>query len=347
MNWLNVYPDNPLLHIMGRLDRSDLPLALDWTGTGLEFCFQGSDCWVELEATALSPVFWMIVLADGCPVSRFPVEPGCRFYPLLLGMDPTQSRKVTLMKETQCMPDAPHATILLRSIRLEGELLPLRASRHKIEFLGDSLTSGEGVLAPRDNSEWITPWFSAHANYSWYACNTLEADRSVLSQSGWGVCWDWEHNPTHNLSDAYDMTVGVLAGPEAEARGCRKRWNFSSWCPDIVCIRLLTNDVNGMNMRASFAEDSDRVIQGSLALIRKVHHYNPEAGIVWILPGSGSHPELGETAVNLAVHEGIRNVSFFRLPDYTPEEYGARAHPNAAYNRRAGLLLADYLRTLL
>ena len=347
MNWLNISPEEPLLHIMGRLDRSVLPLALDWTATGLEFCFQGSDCWVELEATAPSPVFWMIVLADGCPVSRFPVEPGCRFYPLLLGMDPEQSRKVTLMKETQCMPDAPHATVLLRSIRFEGKLLPLKAPQYRIEFIGDSLTSGEGVLAPRDNPEWITPWFSARANYSWYACDALQADRNVLSQSGWGVCWDWEHNPKHNLPDAYELTACVLAGPEAEARGCRKKWDFSSWRPDAVCIRLLTNDVNGMNMRGSFAEDRDRVIRGSLAFIRMVRQNNPSARIVWILPGSGSHPELGEAAARLAAQEGIRQLSVFTLPDYTPEDYGARAHPNAAYNQRAGLLLADYLRTIL
>ena len=346
MNWLNITADQKDLRLLGRLDPEASPIALDWTGSGLEFRFQGSNCWVELEAPAPAPLFWMIVLADGCPVGRFPVEPGCRFYPLLLGMEAEQSRTVTLLKETQCMPDSPAATVLLRSLRHDGLLLPLPPLSRKIEFIGDSLTSGEGALAPRDNPEWITPWFSARANYSWVACDVLRAERHVLSQSGWGVCWDWQHDAAHNMSDGYDLTVGVLQGPEAEARGCRKPWKFESWQPDIVCIRLLSNDANGMNTQNSFERDRDTVIEGCVSLIQKVRARNPEAHIVWILPGSTSHPELGEAAVRVAGEKGIRNVSCFRLPDYTPEDFGARAHPNAEWNRRAGLLLADYLKTL-
>ena len=72
------------------------------------------------------------------------------------------------------------------------------------------------------------------------------------------------------MSDAYEYTVGVLNGPEAEARGCRKPWDFSDWQPDIVCIRLLTNDNNGMIERQSFEEDREKVILGAVDLIRKV-----------------------------------------------------------------------------
>jgi len=34
------------------------------------------------------------------------------------------------------------------------------------------------------------------------------------------------------------------------------------------------------------------------------------------------------------------------LPDYGPDDMGARWHPNAEYNRRAGRLLAEFLRKL-
>ena len=113
-----------------------------------------------------------------------------------------------------------------------------------------------------------------------------------MSQSGWGVCWDYLHREKNNMTDAYEYTAGVLQGPEAETRGCQKPWNFSSWKPDIVCIRLLSNDDNGMNERKSFEADRETVIQGAVNLIRKVRIYNPEAKIVWILPGTESHPEL-------------------------------------------------------
>ena len=336
----------PGIRLMGRMDPEQQPPALDWTGSGMEFRFRGTDAWARLEAPAAAPVMWMIVLADGAPVTRFPVEPGIRMYPLLLGLEAEQERTVTLMKETQCMPGQPAATVLLHSLRIDGELLELPARDYRIEFIGDSLTSGEGALAARDNMEWVTPWYTARGNYSWYACDALNAERSILSQSGWGVCWDYQHTETNNMSDAYEFTVGVLHGPEAEARGCRKPWNFSRWQPDIVCIRLMTNDNNGINERQSYEEDREALILGGMNLIRKIRKHNPQAKIVWILPGSDCRPELAAEAVRRMKEDGMKELYAFTLPDYGPEDMGARWHPNAEYNRRAGLLLAQFLRGL-
>ena len=344
MQNIPVTPSNPCLRLLGRMDLSRHPLALDWTGSGLECTFRGSDLWAELEAPALSPIMWMIVLADGAPVTRFPVEPGIRFYPLILGMEPQNARVITLLKETQCMPDAPEATVFLHSLRVNGSLEDLPVRDWKIEFVGDSLTSGEGSLAPRGNDEWITPWFSACGNYSWTACDALNAERRILSQSGWGVCWDYEHNPDHTLTAHYTEIAGVLQGPAAEKRGCTKPYDFSSWQPDLVCIRLGTNDNNGMNVQNSFDRDRDRFVQGALDLLRLVRKNNPSSKIVWILPGSDCRPELPAEAVRLAQEEGISGLYSFTLPDYHEEDMGARFHPNAAWNRKAGLLLAEFLK---
>ena len=336
----------PGIRLMGRMDPAQQPPALDWTGSGMEFRFRGSDAWAKLEAPAASPIMWMIVLADGQPITRFPVEPGIRMYPLLLGLEAGQERTVTLMKETQCMPDQSAATVLLHSLRIDGELLELKPRDHRIEFIGDSLTSGEGALAARDNMEWVTPWFTARGNYSWYACEMLNAERSVLSQSGWGVNWDYQHNEKNNMSDAYEYVAGVLRGPEAEARGCRKPWDFSRWQPDIVCIRLMTNDNNGINERNSLEQDRETAVQGAVDLIRKVRKHNPGAKIVWILPATDCRPELAAEAVRRAQEEGMENIYAYTMPDYGPEECGARWHPNASYNRRVGEQLGAWLKTL-
>ncbi len=343
---LEITASTPGIRLMGRMDYTQKPLPLDWTGSGMEFRFRGTDAWAKLEAPAASPVMWMIVLADGQPITRFPVEPGIRMYPLLLGLEAEQERTVTLMKETQCMPDQSAATVLLHSLQIEGELLDLPEKALKIEFIGDSLTSGEGALAAKDNMEWVTPWFTARGNYSWYACDSLDAERSILSQSGWGVCWDYQHTEKNNLSDAYEYVAGVLRGPEAEARGCLKRWDFSRWQPDIVCIRLGTNDNNGMNERHSFEADKETLVLGCMNLMRKVRKHNPKAKIVWILPGSDCGPEAPAEAVKRMQGE-MQDVHAFTLPDYGPEDAGARWHPNAEYNRRAGMLLAEYLKGII
>ena len=157
MQTFEIAGNTPGIRLMGRMDISQPQIALDWTGSGIEFRFRGSDAWARLEAPVASPIMWMIVLADGMPITRFPVEPGIRMYPLLLGLEADKERTVTLMKETQCMPDEPAATVLLQSLRIDGELTELPAREFKIEFIGDSLTSGEGALAARDNMEWVTP----------------------------------------------------------------------------------------------------------------------------------------------------------------------------------------------
>ena len=344
MKYLSVTPSDSRLRLLGRMDLSCAPVALDWTGSGLECSFRGSDLWAELEAPALSPIMWMIVLADGMPVARFPVEPGIRFYPLVLGMEAQNTRVVTLMKETQCMPDAPESTVLLHSLRMNGTLEELPPHALKIEFVGDSLTSGEGSLAPRGNDEWISMWFSARGNYSWVACNELNAEFRILSQSGWGVCWDWEHNPDHTMPAHYGEICGVLQGPAAEARGCTKPYDFSAWEPDIVCIRLLTNDHVGMNAENSYEQDREQVIRGILQFLRLVRKNNHGAKIVWIAPSSEFHPEMVDEAAGLARAEGISGLYTFALPDYGEEDMGSRYHPNAGWNRKAGLLLAGFLR---
>ena len=59
------------------------------------------------------------------------------------------------------------------------------------------------------------------------------------------------------------------------------------------------------------------------------------------------HPELAEEAVGKVRHEGMADVFTFALPDYGPEDMGARYHPNAVWNRKAGLLLAEFLKKVI
>ena len=264
-----------------------------------------------------------------------------------MGMEAERERTITLMKETQCMPGSPDGTILIHSLRYAGELLPLAPYAHRIEFIGDSLTSGEGTLAPRDNQEWISAWFSARANYAYIAARMVNAEPRILSQSGFGVAWDCEHNPERNMVDGYEKIAGVLFGEKAEQRGCQKAYDFASWPADVVCIRLATNDSGGMNLLRSFPADGPAVTAACLRLIRVVRKNNPGASIVWILPDSHCHPELARAAVEQARAEGLEDIYAFTLPDYTPEDYGARSHPNAAWNQKAGNLLGAWLREML
>ena len=335
------------IRLLGRMDENQRPLCLDWTASGFEANFQGSELWAELEATRESPDMWVAVAVDGSPVARFMVETGRRWYPLVHGMDKDLSRVVTLMKETQCMPFCPEATVKVHGLRHDGALLPLPEPALRIEFIGDSLTSAEGALAPKNNAEWIPMWFTAWGNYSFHVCRLLNAERRVLSQSGQGVAWDYLFNPEGNLADDYELTVGALKGEAAEARGCRKAYDFSAWPADVVCIRLLSNDVGGMRRAEKEAEMTEALTSKCVDFLKKVRRCNPRARIVWVLPGSHSMPGIGVEAVRRCQAEGMDRLSCLTLPDYGEHELGARNHPNAAYNEKIGRITADYIRSLL
>lgn len=334
------------IRLLGRMDLTQDPVCLDWTGSGFEVMLKGEELWVELEAPVRKPDLWVCALADGHPIARFPVQEGRRWYPLVLGMDGNNSRKVTLVKETQAMPAAPEATVMVHALRYEGELMPLPEPALRIEFIGDSLTSGEGALAPKDNDEWISLWFTACGNYTHYACKALNAERRVLSQSGYGVSWDWEGKSENNMSEGYRKIAGVMKGEAAERRGCQKDYDFASWPADVVCIRLLTNDIGAMLRDQKQDELGGTLTDNCARFVRTIRECNPKAKIVWILPDSQRLPHIAVNAVNRCMAEGVGDVSCFVMPDYTEADMGARQHPNAAYNERVGLMLADYLRSI-
>ena len=100
-------------------------------------------------------------------------------------------------------------------------------------------------------------------------------------------------------------------------------------------------------MNGSPEEDLPLILAGGRALLEKVRANNPGAKILWILPGSAHHPEVAERIVAEAREGGMAELYTFVLPDYGPEDYGARQHPNAAWNVMAGRLLAEYLKTIL
>jgi lysophospholipase L1-like esterase len=242
---------------------------------------------------------------------------------------------VTLLKETQCMPGNPEATVLLHSLRIDGELLQLPVRDLKIEFIGDSLTSGEGALAARDNMEWVTPWFTARGNYSWYACEALNAERSILSQSGWGVNWDYQHTETNNMSDAYEYTAGVLQGPEAEARGCRKPWDFSRWQPEKILVNLGTNDLSWV---ADREPRKDLFRKQYKEFLQEVRSKNPGAMILCVLGimGTGLNDYMVKAVNEYRAEAGDNRIHSMTLQeqDMARDGCGSNYHPSAQTQRR-------------
>ena len=129
-------------------------------------------------------------------------------------------------------------------------------------------------------------------------------------------------------------------------RSRQPRMTVSRSASRLFRARIPLASLDSRRIQTQSGGHREKVIRGAAALIRKVRKHNPSAKIVWILPATDCHPELGAEAVRRVQQEGMKDVYSFVLPDYGPDEMGARWHPNAEYNRKAGEVLAEFLRKL-
>lgn len=102
-----------------------------------------------------------------------------------------------------------------------GEFLPLPAPRCRLEFIGDSITSGEGAIGAVCETDWISTFFSAENHYGRMTADALGAEYRVVSASGWGLVSGWDNDPRCTLAPCYTQVCGLAAGERNAALGAR------------------------------------------------------------------------------------------------------------------------------
>ena len=125
----------------GRLD----PLPVFWTGGGIELNVKAAELWVEVETGSALYETWAAVLLDGDLISRQMLPGGRGWVCLFRGMNPNTVKNLRLLRETQAMPHDPETRLFIHSIKTDGSLEPVAERPYKIEFVGDSITTGEGL----------------------------------------------------------------------------------------------------------------------------------------------------------------------------------------------------------
>ena len=187
----------PNLRLHGRIDRQAVRkeggFPLFWAGSGAEFLFTGTDLSVDLQASFTKVEPWIAAELNGAPIIRMPLSRGINRISLLRGMTPGVAKHIRLFKETQPVFEDDEHFLCLTAIHADGgEFLPLPDSRYRLEFVGDSLTSGEGVIGARSETDWVPALFSASRTWARMASDLIGADFHVISQSGWGIRSGWE-----------------------------------------------------------------------------------------------------------------------------------------------------------
>jgi hypothetical protein len=356
------------IKVHGRTTDQMAPLTLFWTGSALELNAKGSELWIEIEADYDLYEPWISIIINGASVSHRMITSGRYWICIFRGMNEMVTKNVRIVKDVQAMSGDPDSKLQIHAVKFDGEFLPVEDKPLRIEFVGDSITSGEGIIGAKTEEDWISMWFSAVDNYTAMTAGNLNADYRVISQSGWGVLTAWDNNPYGNIPDIYEKVCGLLKGEKNSDLGALQDYDFSSWQPDIVVVNLGTND-NGafhspqwkdektgethkqrLKEDGNYHEEDLKAFEKAVMnFLFKLRRYNQKAQIVWAygMIGIPLMPAIYRGVEEYQKHSGDKRVSVFQLPNTTDETIGARWHPGKLAHEKVARELSDYLKQYL
>lgn len=355
------------LRIYGRRDENLNPLALFWTGSGFEANVKAGELWMEVEIDYDTFEQWISIEINGSLVGRQMLTKGRYDVCLFRGMNKDLVKNVHVYKEVQAMPGDDKNMFLIHSLKTDGQFEKVPEKKLKIEFIGDSITSGEGCMGSKIENDWISMWFTACKNYTVLTAKELDADFRIISQSGWGTVCAWDNNPNCIIPKYYEKVCGVINGERNEKLGAQKENDFDSWQPDFIVVNLGTNDwaafyndeymdeKTGEKFKlhidedGSFNEESVSKFENAVVdFLVKLRRYNGKAKIVW------AYGMLGTTMLEY-IYDAVSfykkefkdaDVCITQLPAVTDETVGAKMHPGIKAHEEAAKSLVNTIRNL-
>ena len=309
---------------------------LCYSGSYVEFTFTGRSLSCELlsdycedQTDGTQYPCYMALYLDHQLVRRFPLMPGRHIYPLL--SEGENSKRDAWKCEDPEGNDS------------EEDVRTTDKKDRKIEFIGDSITCGYGVLGG-PKAPFSTETESADDAFAVQCAGALDADYQLVSFSGIGVISRYiEPEENEPLTDVlmpalYPHTDAVLA----KRYGWRpESWDFSSFCPQVVVINLGTNDDS---YTRGIREREERFEEEYCEFVRNIHRRNPEAEIVCTFGVMSQRllPRV-EEAVQRLSESGVP-VRMYREEPMPPGEVtGCDGHPSAQRQRKMAESLTEFL----
>lgn len=354
--------------VHGRTENGLCPLPLFFNGSGIEVNVTGSELWIDIDVDFDVYEPWIWTSINGAFMSRQMLLPGTHSLCLFRGMSPDAVKNVKFMRELQAMSEDASCHILVKGFQSDGFFLPVSDRRFKLEFIGDSITSGEGTYGALEDTDWTAMYMSSSRNYAVMVSDALNADYHLISQGGWGVLSGWDNNPHCNIPSRYERLCGLADGEFNRQLGAGELYRFGKWEPDAIIVNLGTNDASAFDQPAwtdprtgetfkqrrnpdgtYHQDDLMRFKQAVIDFLVMIRKNNSRSHIVWTYGMLGYDLTLAITdAINKYQQQsGDNNVAFLQLPNTTPETIGAHGHPGVKSHKRAAKVLTEYLKPVL
>ena len=303
------------------------------SGSGIEFYVTGTACAVTIQGDEMAEeedddthqARIGIFLNDELVVDDMLTEP-VKTYTVFQSGEITNA-VIRVIK----LSESVDSTMGIRRIVTDAnEIYPTAEKSLKIEYIGDSITSGYGGEGKK-NDKFKTYSENVTKSYAYLSAQELDADYSIVSYRGYGVLSGHTSNGKINVDklvppiyDKMGRSRGSFAGELALEE---IPWDFSRFVPDIVVVNLGTND-------ASYCYEEDQYTafqQMYTSFLKKIRQKNPKAVIICSVGIMGDEM-FGYIEAAVAEYEtetGDFNVHTFHFSEQDPNNgYGSSSHPS-------------------
>lgn len=315
-----------------------------WTGSGITFTTDACELTVDLDAHFDGQEIWLTVEINGALISRQMLTSGRNRVCCFRRMDPGKFRTVRILKETQMDFDASeHFLRFLDIIGTDGAPVtfgPKPEFKGTIEFIGDSITSGEGLNGAVGEMDYVSAYYGFRNNYTRLIADALNLQYSVISQSGWGFSRGWNNNPASVIPRVYESIDG------------KSSYDFNGGSgADFVTVNLGTNDLVAFHNPAftdelgntykfrldddgTFnSEDEQTLINAATDFIKLIASKNPRAQII-IICGMFSNELDSQMSEIYRRVESLGRIHLVKVPPVIETDVGSRMHPGVICNKR-------------
>ncbi len=337
------------------------------TGSGVEADIKAGAAYAYLEAGFDSHEPWISVLIDGERIQRLPLEKGENRILLFRNMNPDEVKHVRITKDVQAIPDDAGHYCVFERIETDGTLCEYEKRPIKLEFIGDSITTGEGIIGAKKLNDWVAFCLDSVQNYTNLTAEALNADYNVISQSGWGVTSAWNNDPNGALPKIYTKTCGSCNALKDRFNSLSEH-DFSTFAPDVIVINLGTNDCGSLdqpefkdpatgetfkNVKGADGQPdkmtSDRFVRTAKAFLETLHEKNPSSKLLWAY---GIYSLMFWNEIKTAIEEFKKDhpdakVYTLEFPAMTDEQAGARFHPGPLAHRMMAEMLTEKIKDIM
>jgi len=327
----------------GRTEKlGDNSLMLVSAASSVTFSFTGNSCEISLQSiNEYGHHAYVSLELDGKYLGRLRVEKELKNYPIKVVSKGKHSKHtLKIFKATEASTGGvlfSGTTAKLTSTKVKD--------KKKIEFIGNSITSGMGndtKEIPCGQGE----WFDQHNAYFAYGpvlSRNLDVDFQLSSVSGMGMYRNW--------NDETEPVMPNVYGNLALNNDASKPYEFN-FKPDIISIALGTNDFSdgdGTKQRQPFSKD--KFIANYVNFLKMIYKHDPKVQVVLVNSPmvNGERDKVFNDCLEKIQasfkNEKSKPIKIFKFTAMTP--HGCTSHPDAEDHQIMAKQYGPFLKKLL